>query len=534
MPTERLRPAGSSRRRSILLTNIARSLPRPFRFRPVGDLATEIEWAKNRRLTAETYADGVGDHRPPIPVDVMARVFREYERRKAALGKIDFEDLLEQTIGLLEADDHARADLRERFRAFTVDEYQDVNLLQQTLLELWLGERDDLCVVGDDHQAIYSFTGATPGYLLETPSRFEHALVVRLEENYRSTPEILALANRLVPRMGGAEKHLRAALPSGPEPFTRAFDGPEETRYVVDRVRELHAEGIAWRELAILYRTNARSAGYEEAFSLAEIPFQVREGGFLKRQAARRLRSVLRRSESTSVADTVHAAARREGLLYAPTKKLGEQELVRQSDLSRLVELARAFDDGARTVADFLADLDERFGPQTQVEGVQLLTYHRAKGLEFDGVFLPRLEDKEIPIRQAKSPAEVEEERRLLYVGITRARKYLHLTWSTGAAPSPFLRELGLVGESVRRERSAGVEVVETPVHTALRRWRLERARADGVPAYVVFHDRTLAALVARRPATRDELAAVPGIGPAKLDRYGDDVLSTLAAALAA
>jgi len=520
--------------KAILLTNIARALPRPFRFRPVGDLATEIEWAKNRRLTVETYAGGLGEHRPPLPVDVMVRVFREYERRKAALGKIDFEDLLEQTIGLLEGDDHARADLRDRFRAFTVDEYQDVNLLQQTLLDLWLGERDDLCVVGDDHQAIYSFTGATPAYLLETPSRFEHALVVRLEENYRSTPEILALANRLVPRMGGAEKRLRAARPSGPEPLARALEGPEETRFVVDRARELHAQGVSWREMAILYRTNARSAGYEEALALAEIPFQVREGGFLKRQAARRIRSVLRNSDAIAVAGSVHAAARREGLLVAPTKKLGEQELVRQSDLTRLVELARAFDDGERTVADFLADLEERFGPKSQVEGVQLLTYHRAKGLEFDAVFLTRLEDKEIPIRQAKAPAEIEEERRLLYVGITRARRYLHLTWSATAKPSPFLRELELVSETVRREHSAGVEVVETPVHTALRRWRLERSRADGVPAYVVFHDRTLAALASRRPSTRDELAEVPGIGPAKLDRYGDDVLSTLAAALAA
>jgi len=518
----------------IILTNIARALPRPFRFRPVGDLATEIEWAKNRRLTVESYAGGLGEHRPPLPVDVMERVFREYERRKAALGKIDFEDLLERAIGLLEADDHARADLRERFRAFTVDEYQDVNLLQQTLLELWLGERDDLCVVGDDHQAIYSFTGATPGYLLDTPRRLPHSTVVRLEENYRSTPEILALANRLVPRMGGTEKRLRAARPPGTEPLMRSFDGPEETRFVVQRVRALHGEGVPWDELAVLYRTNARSAQYEEAFALAEIPFQVREGGFLKRQAARRIRSLLRRSDSTAVAGSVAEAARREGLLHAPTKRLGEQELVRQADLARLVDLARAFDDGQRTVADFLRDLDERFGPQSQVEGVQLLTYHRAKGLEFDAVFLTRLEDKELPIRQAKTPAEIEEERRLLYVGMTRARRHLHLTWCSGASPSPFLRELGLAAEPPRRERSPGVEVEETPIHTALRRWRLERSRADGVPAFVVFHDTTLAALASRRPTTRDELAAVPGIGPAKLERYGEDVLSTLASALAA
>ena len=527
-------PSGVLPSKAIALTNVARALPRPYRFRPVGDLATEIEWAKNRRLTHETYEDSLGDHRPPIPPDLMTRVFREYERRKAAQGKVDFEDLLERAVRLLEDDDHARADLRTRFSAFTVDEYQDVNLLQQALLELWLGSRDDLCVVGDDHQAIYSFTGATPGYLLDAPARYPHATVVRLEENYRSTPEVLALANRLVPRLGGVEKRLRAAASPGPEPVVQAFDGPDETRFVVERVRALRAEGVPWGEIAVLYRTNARSAGYEEALAAADIPFQVREGGFLTRQAARRIRATLRRSSSTSVAESVHRAARADGLLDAPTKRLGEQELVRQADLARLLELARAFDDGERTMGEFFASLDERFGPDAQVEGVQLLTYHRAKGLEFVAVFLPRLEEKELPIRQARTPAEIDEERRLLYVGITRAKRHLHLSWSIGATPSRFVRELGFAAERPRRADPVRVDVVETPTHAALRRWRLERARADGVPAFVVFHDKTLAALAARRPSTRDELAAVPGIGPAKLDRYGDDVLAALAAALAA
>jgi DNA helicase-2/ATP-dependent DNA helicase PcrA len=522
----------------IVLTNVARVLPRPYRFRPVGDLATEIEWAKNRRLTTDTYGDSLGDHRPPIPPDLMETVFREYERRKAALGKIDFEDLLEQAVRVLEEDDHARADFRARFAAFTVDEYQDVNMLQQTLLELWLGDRDDVCVVGDDHQAIYSFTGATPAYLLETPTRYRHATTVRLEENYRSTPQVLALANRLVPRLGGAEKRLRAVRPTGPDPVVRTFDGPGETRYVAERIRRLHAEGVPWRQIAVLYRTNARSAGYEEALADADVPFQVREGGFLTRQAARRIRAALRRSgaSTTAVAATVYRAARRDGLLEAPRKRLGEQELVRQSDLARLVELARAFDDGKRTVAEFLAHLEERFGPDAQPDGVQLLTYHRAKGLEFEAVFLPRLEEKELPIRLAKEPAELDEERRLLYVGMTRAKRHLHLSWSTGAPPSRFVRELGLVAEPPARAFAPAQsgERHESPAHTALRRWRRERARADGVPAYVVFHDRTLAEIVRRRPATRDELAAVVGIGPAKLDRYGDDVLAALAAAPAA
>jgi DNA helicase-2/ATP-dependent DNA helicase PcrA len=521
-------PPGVLPSKAIVLTNVARVLPRAYRFRPVGDLATEIEWAKNRRLTHETYRSSLGEHKPPIPPDLMATVFREYERRKAALGRVDFEDLLESAIRLFD-DEHVRADFSARFRSFTVDEYQDVNLLQQTLLERWLDGRDELCVVGDDHQSIYSFTGATPRHLLEMPARYPDAAVIRLESNYRSTPQILALANRFAPRLGGAEKTLRPTQEDGLEPLVRAFDGPEETDFIVERIRSLHEEGVAFGDMAVLYRTNARSAGYEQALTDAEIPYQVREGGFLTRQAARRLRAKLGRSTSTAIAASVAEAARREGLLSAPSKRLGEQELVRQADLGRLVDLARGFDDGQATLTDFFAHLAERFGPDAAGRGVQLLTYHRAKGLEFEAVFLPRVEEKELPIRQAKHPEEIDEERRLLYVGMTRAKRFLFLTWSSGAKPSRFLRELGLALVAVPKER-VGVEIVETPIHTALRTWRRERAQADGVPAYVVFHDTTLVALASMRPTTRTELAGVPGIGPTKLERYGDGLLATLTA----
>jgi DNA helicase-2/ATP-dependent DNA helicase PcrA len=517
--------------KAILLTNVARVLPRPYRFRPVGDLATEIEWAKNRRLAPDVYADALDGHRPPLPVDLMTTVFREYERRKEALGRVDFEDVLQLAIRLFETDDHAREELRSRFRAFTVDEYQDVNLLQQTLLELWLDGRDELCAVGDDHQAIYAFTGATPRYLLEMPSRYPGTTVVRLETNYRSTPEILTLANRLAPRLGGAEKTLRPARPPGPELLAQSFDGPQETRFVVERIRSLHVEdAVPLTEIALLYRTNARSAGYEEALSEAGIAYQVGEGGFLTRQAARRIRARLGRSRSTAVAASVREAASREGFVPSPPRQLGEQELVRQADLARLVQLAAQLDDGEHTIGDFFAVLEERFGPNADGRGVQLLTYHRAKGLEFDAVFLPRLEENELPVRKAKEPDEIAEERRLLYVGMTRAKRFLFLSWSSGARPSRFVRELGLVPDAAPR-RPANVALEETPATSALRTWRRERARADGVPAFVVLHDSTLVALADRRPRTRAELAAVPGIGPAKLDRYGDDLLAALASA---
>ncbi len=515
--------------KAMMLRHIGNRLPKPFRFRPAGDLATEIEWAKNRRLTPATYRRGLDGHEPPIPVDLMERVFAEYERRKTALGKVDFEDLLEHAVRLLD-DSHARAALHERYLAFTVDEYQDVNLLQQTLLERWLGGRNDVCVVGDDYQSIYSFIGATPDHLLSAPDRFRDAAVIRLEANYRSSPEILDLANRLVPQLGGAPKTLRPTRPAGPEPELSSVEAGAEAGFVVDRIRALQGAGLEPREMAILYRTNARSAEWEEALSAAGIPFVVRAGAFLERQAARRLLGAVRGSDSTRVAATVRELGERDGLLARPPERLGEQEAVRQADLRRLVDLARELDDGVLTLAGFAEELARRFGREAETRGVNLLTYHAAKGLEFDAVFLPRVEEGQLPSKQARTPAAVDEERRLLYVGITRARRHLCLTWRSGGKASRFLGELGVV-----RERNAGAASrrpepgeLEEPAFRALRSWRLQRAKEDGVPAYVVFHDATLAEIVRRAPGSAEELAGVPGVGPAKLERYAGEVLETL------
>src|SRR5206468_1449309 len=227
---------------------IANSLPAPFKFRPAGDLATEIEWAKNRRIPPARY-DG---REPPIPLDLMQRVYREYETRKAADGLVDYEDLLELAVRLFEENAEARETFRAQYRAFTVDEVQDVNLLQQELIDLWLGKRDDLCVVGDDYQSIYGFTGASPDYLLAMPERFPQALVVRLEENYRSTPQVLALANKLVPNLGGAEKTLRSVLPDGAEPVVRPFAAPEDEGAAI--VAEIRSLSCPLEEVAILAR----------------------------------------------------------------------------------------------------------------------------------------------------------------------------------------------------------------------------------------------------------------------------------------
>jgi DNA helicase-2/ATP-dependent DNA helicase PcrA len=454
----------------------------------------------------------------------MKRVFRFYEAEKTERGFVDFEDLLEHTVRLLDEDERALAEVRGRYRAFTVDEYQDVNLLQQALLDRWLGASDELCAVGDDYQSIYAFTGATPQYLLGLPRRFSNATVVRLEANYRSSPEVLALANRIVPALGGAEKVLRASRDSGPEPTLRAFPTAElEQAFVVEQVRALHAEGVPYEEMAVLSRTNARLADLEEPFHEAKIPFQG--AALLSREAARQLLKRLRQLSATPVvAAAVRGYAQDSGWIERPPEKLGEREMVRQADLGRLVKLASDFDDGVRTTRDFIADLEERFGSTgADRQGVHLLTLHGAKGLEFEAVFMPRVEERELPIRQAKKPYEIAEERRLLYVGMTRAKRHLALTWS--GKPSRFLGELGV---QTRAPRPAEPD---DPVYAALKKWRLQRATADDLPAYVVFHNSTLAEIAGRRPRDLSELGTVPGVGPTKLERYGPEVLAVLSAA---
>ena len=423
----------------------------------------------------------------------MLRVYTEYERRKERDGWVDFEDLLELTIQLFDGDAGALEQVRGRYQAFTVDEYQDVNLLQQTLLDRWLGERDELCAVGDDYQSIYAFTGASPEHLLEMPKRFPHATVVRLEENYRSTPEILGFANRLVPKLGGAEKVLRATRAPGPEPTTRSFGEPYvEAAFLVERIRELHESGVPYEEMAILFRTNARSADYEEALSEAEIPSQG--AALLSREGAKQFLKAIR---GRPLSDARRVALD-QGLLERLPDRLGEREVTRQNDLARLVKLAEAFE-GA--VDEFVAHLEERFGHNAG-RGVHLLTFHRAKGLEFEAVFLPRLEEKELPSKLSKTPDAVAEERRLLYVGLTRAKRHLSVTWS--GKPSRFLAELDL--------RAPAPKPVEPddPLYETLKRWRLETAKAEEKPAYVIFHNATLAEIVRRSPRTKEELARSP------------------------
>jgi DNA helicase-2/ATP-dependent DNA helicase PcrA len=284
----------------------------------------------------------------------------------------------------------------------------------------------------------------------------------------------------------------------------------------------------------VLYRINARSEPFEEAFAAAGVPYQVRDGAFLRRPGPRSVLQRLRRAgRAGSLAEAVDAITTELGYDPEATPD-ADEEVTRQSDLARMRSLAAEFE-RAHPEADgpaFAAELAHRFSAETSARGVNLLTYHRAKGLEFDAVFLPRLVDGELPFRSGRAKADPQEERRLLYVGITRARRYLFLTWASDrkTRPSPFLEELGISRRPTPSNAPArGAPVTSTadgPLLQRLKEWRRKRAQADGVPAYVVFHDRTLAEIADRNVKDRSDLAGIPGVGPAKLERYADEILA--------
>jgi len=539
-----------------LLYPLAGRLPGGYKFTQVKDLAETIEWAKVRRIRPERWVAEGGD-RAPIPADLFARLYADYEHAKVRAGVIDFEDMLVETVDLLETDAAALALVTSRKTWFSVDEYQDTNPLAERLIQLWLGESRDLAVVGDPDQTIYSFAGATPEYLVGFERAHPGARVVALLENYRSTPQILELANRLTG--SGPRGALRAVRAAGPAPSIRRFaDDEAERAAVVTGIRELLRAGIEPGEIAILVRINAQLPELEQALTRSGIPFAIRGQRFFDRREIREARRLVRSSGLVTVGVALAADVRRlleERLgLGGEAEREGDEAAERSASLETLVSIVANVATGRPevTLPEVLVELDRRDADEASGAsgGVNLLTYHRAKGLEWDAVFLPALEEGLLPIRQAKEDAEVDEERRLLYVGMTRARSHLALSWAqsraAGAGGKVARRQRSRFLISLERGRTTEPRVVtlpgvarapapladleDRPLLEALHGWRRDRARAASVPAYVVAHDAALLAIAAERPQTLAALRRVKGMGPMKLESYGEEILAIIAA----
>ncbi|MGE2834673.1 ATP-dependent DNA helicase UvrD2 [Mycobacterium sp. SMC-4] len=556
----------------------------------VRDLAGEIEWAKASLISPEAYPAAVAEVSRDIPFDAkkIAKAYAGYEALKARGGDLmllDFDDLLLHTAAAIENDPAVAQEFRDRYRCFVVDEYQDVTPLQQRVLDAWLGDRDDLTVVGDANQTIYSFTGASPRYLLDFSRRFPDAAVVRLERDYRSTPQVVSLANRVIAgargRMAGSRLHLIGQRPPGPNPQFKEYpDEVAEAAAVAAAVKKLIEAGTAAAEIAVLYRINAQSEVYEEALTEAGVPFQVRGGeGFFTRQEVRQALLALQRTAERVPDDEQPLGTELSQVVRATLEPLGLSADAPQGTRARdrweaLVALAELVDDevAARPQLDLrtlLVELRQRADSRHPpvVQGVTLASLHAAKGLEWDAVFLVGLADGTLPISHALSHGPdsepVEEERRLLYVGITRARVHLTLSWALarnpggrqGRRPSRFLN--GIAPQSQRDETpsrprkprgpaprcricnaaltsSAAIMLrrcescpsdIDEQLLAELKEWRLRISKEMSVPAYVVFTDNTLIAIAELLPTDDAALVAIPGIGARKLEQYGADVL---------
>ncbi len=532
------------RRGRLLFPLLPKRLPRAEKLA----VMAEIDWARARRVAPDLYAAATqrsGRHTTADP-DLVVETFAAYEERKRRQRLVDFDDLLELAIRDLADPDHARAQ-HWRHRHLLVDEFQDVNPLQFEVLKAWLGPESTLCVVGDPNQAIYAWNGADAVYLNRFDEFFSPSETVALTTNFRSTPQILRGAAAVL----GADA-LEAHRPDGSLPsITRCDDEHHEARIIARRVRDRHVPGARWSRQAVLVRTNAQTTLIADALRRADVPVAVRAGASILDDPITSDR--LRELAATPVAI---ATALSDLRFDAEEADDDEQRQSLETLLSLASDYAAVHPDASS--ADLVGWVRATVGEDTGAgkDAVDVVTFHAAKGLEWPVVHIAGVEDGLTPIGHAATDDALAEERRLFYVAVTRAEDEVHCTWSatrrfgeriSERSPSPYLDALSSSGTAEAAQRLTGSRNAQRvrelraqlgvsdpddqgpDLREDIRAWRSRTARAAGVPAYLVFNDRTLDVLASDRPATKDQLADVPGLGPVKIARYGDDLLALLA-----
>jgi len=529
----------------------------------VRDLAAEIEWSKVMLVAPEDYERAAAQVNRPAPAGmeraVVADVVRAYESIKTEAVVLDFEDILLLLADMISRHGEVGDQIRRQYRHFVVDEYQDVSPLQQYVLDQWLGGRRELCVVGDPAQTIYSFAGATPRHLLGFTRQYPDATVVRLVRDYRSTPQVVNLANGLMAARHASATgvELVAQRPSGPPVGFHTYDDDAaEAHGVASRIGGWIASGVPASEIAVLYRTNSQSELLEEALAEQGIGYLVRGGQrFFQREEVRRA-MVLLRGAAVAASEVPLGQLVRETLAdsgWAPEPPAVRGAVRERWDsLQALVQLADDVDADAvaatgegATMRAYVEHLAERAAAQhaPAVEGVTLTTIHAAKGLEWDAVCVVGLAEGLLPISMADTEEAVEEEKRLLYVAVTRAREHLALSYARarregGRATrktSRFLTRWWPDGRPAPRRAvaasAADLDATALALFDTLKAWRKGHAEASQKPAFTVLVDSTLAHIARDRPRTVRDLAGVPGIGAVKLELYGAEILEIVAAA---
>ncbi len=521
------------------------------------DLAAEIEWLKVSLIAPQDYEARIKTLKREVPGGIKAsdfvRLWEVYEEVKTERGVIDFEDVLLLLIGILrERPDIART-IRAKYRYFVVDEFQDVSPMQYRLLQLWLGNSKELCVVGDVSQTIYSFAGASSVFLADFTKYFPRSTKLVLQRNYRSTPQILDLANAVIAAgKDEATVTLKAQRPVGAGVTWQIYDDDmAEAEKVVAQIWQAHKAGRSLADFAILLRINAQSALYEQALQKMQIPYQIKGSErFFTRPAVREALALLR--GSTKVVEQLELPELVESIFYSigwrpnPPETMGAGH-ERWQLLQVLVNLAREMWENRRaTIYDFVAELEERarYDNAPQMEAVTISTLHSAKGLEWPVVFLPGMYEGMMPFNFADTAEKQAEERRLLYVGITRAKDELHISFAKynreGMArqASPFFAGLWPAPVSLstlkrRRAQQAIADFAQLPqgeqrLYSALVAWRAQVAENAGKPAFQIFSDSVLREIAVHKPCTLPDLQAIKGIGQTKLSHYGLAVLQVV------